>query len=167
MLTTHLASAHPTLDLRLLTLPRLSISRLYIPKCSSRSTLYSIKSLFPGGVLQPEVRGVLPRQAHSPYQVFFARIFTRPGAIVPHCFLESKVVKSMFSTPTCGRPSREPLPTSISGLHRPSKRPQNRHFSMERWSGAQGSPQSGRSALRFQGEPRSSRRSRGLMHVFA
>ncbi len=44
MLPTHPASPHPTLDLRLLTLRRLSISYLCIPKCSLRSTLYSKRS---------------------------------------------------------------------------------------------------------------------------
>ena len=68
MLTTQLASGHPTLDPRLLTLHRLSISGM-----SFQSPIV-INELF---------------------------------LIV---FCESKVVKSMICTPTCGQPCREPPP---------------------------------------------------------
>ena len=45
------------------------------------------------------------------YPMFFAARFTRTrSALNLIVFLESKVVKSMFSTPTCGRPTREPRP---------------------------------------------------------
>ncbi len=42
----------------------------------------------------------------------------------------------MISTPTCDRPSREPPPNVHIWPPPPSKKAQNRHFSMERWKAA-------------------------------
>ena len=155
MLTTHLASAHPTLDLRLLTLHRLSISGMSLqsaiydagypaeqsewrgyrrdnpvivpPKVQvffpaegadvPRTLLPMIYSPFSihsslhcsGGVLQPEVQVFFLHSSRT-YQMFFRARSTRQSELFLIVFLESKVVKSRFSTPIYGRPTRAPRP---------------------------------------------------------
>ena len=83
-------------------------------RCFSQSMLYSTRSaLFPGGVSAGGAGRSSPPSALSlPKCSSRGMLYSTRSALFLIVFLESKVVKSMISTPICDRPSRAPPPNA-------------------------------------------------------
>ncbi len=80
-------------------------------------------------------------------------LYSTKRRIVPHCFSREQGGKKHDSTPICGRPTRAERPNVHIWPPLASKRPQNRHFSMERWSRSERAYQAAAPHSGSQGEP--------------